>query len=308
VPRQETNVTSPLLSVIIPTWNRAHVICDAVESALMQRPGAIEVLVVDDGSTDGTAELLTGRFGTAVTLLRRGQRGGPGAARNAGIRLATGEFVAFLDSDDLFLPGKLDAELRALEQFPRAEGLVSDSLNHLEERPEAQSRFAQNGLLAASRGETRWIDQCRWLWTNSGNGVATCSMTIRRATLLSMIERTGQPAFAEDIGSSEDWEFEMRFYYLCRVLVLPEVLAHVRRFDDGARPGRAAPGTVPTIEQRRGMLRDQLTVIDRAHWLVGLDPYLASELERCRGRLAAELALPVPNLQGHPARSPVPAG
>jgi glycosyltransferase involved in cell wall biosynthesis len=301
-------VTTPLLSVIIPTWNRAHVICEAVESALMQRPGEVEVLIVDDASTDGTAELLARRFGDAVTLLRRRQRGGPGAARNEGIRQATGELVAFLDSDDLFLPGKLDAELRVLAKFPRAEGVVSDSINHLEGQPEAQSRFAQNGLLEASRGETRWIDQCRWLWTNSGNGVATCSMTIRRTTLLSMIERTAQPAFAEDIGSSEDWEFEMRFYYLCRVMVLPEVLAHVRRFDDGARPGRAAPGTRPTVEQRRGMLRDQLTVIDRAYWLVGLDPYLASELERCREKLAAELALPVPNLQGQPARTPAAAG
>gem|GEM_PF-638255 len=287
-------MTSPLLSVIIPTWNRAHVVGDAVESALVQCPGRVEVLVIDDGSTDGTAALRAARFGSAITFVRRPTRGGPGAARNDGIRLATGELLAFLDSDDLFLPGKLDAELRILKRFPRAEGVVSDSINFIEGRPEAHSRFVSNGLLAASRGEARWIDQCRWLWTNSGNGVATCSMTIRRDALQRMIAETGPAVFAEDIHSSEDWEFEMRFYHRCRVMVLPEVLAHVRRFDDGSRPGRAIPGTVATATERRVMLLDQLTVIERTQWLVGVEPYLADELERCRTRITQELALPMP--------------
>src|SRR5215207_10106690 len=86
----------PLLSVVIPTWNRARLVCEAVESALAQSPGGVEVIVVDDGSTDGTGEVLARRFGSRVRVLRQASRRGPGAARNAGVREARGHLLAFL--------------------------------------------------------------------------------------------------------------------------------------------------------------------------------------------------------------------
>jgi glycosyltransferase involved in cell wall biosynthesis len=280
-------VTTPLLSVVIPTWNRAHLVCEAIESALSQRAGRVEVIVVDDGSTDDTANVLAQSFGSQIRLLRSARRRGAGAARNAGARLASGQLVAFLDSDDLWLPGKLDAELRALERFPEAEAVVSDSLNFLEGQAEEHSRFALNGLFAASQGQVRWMNECRWLWTNSQNGVATCSITLRREVLA----RLGETLFAEDLMCCEDWEFEMRVYHLCRVIVLPEVWARVQRFDDGARlPGRARPGKSPTREQEIGLLRSRLTVMERSGWLSGLDAHLAVELERYRGDTARQLA------------------
>lgn len=280
-------MNSPLLSVVIPTWNRAHLVGEAIESALNQRAGQVEVIVVDDGSTDDTASVLARRFGPKIRVLRSTRRRGPGAARNAGARLARGDLVAFLDSDDLWLHGKLDAELSVLERFPEAEALVSDSLNFLEGEAEAQSRFAQSGLLAASEGRARWMNECRWLWTNSQNGVATCSITLRREALA----RLGKTWFAADLSSCEDWEFEMRVYHLCRVVVLPEVWAHVRRFDDGARlEGRARPGQPPTREQKIGLLRDRLTVMERSGWLSGLDAHLALELKRYRSDTARQLA------------------
>lgn len=277
---------SPLLSVVIPTWNRVHLVCEAVESALSQKAGRVEAVVVDDGSTDGTAELLARRFGPRIRLLRMPKRGGVGAARNAGVRAACGELIAFLDSDDVWLSGKLDAELRAFERFPEAEAVVSDSLSFIEGVADARSRFASNGLLAASRGRTRPMRECRWLWTNSENGVATCSITLRRSAL----PRVGRAPFAEDLASCEDWEFEMRLYHLCEVVVLPEVWAHVRRFDDGTRVGRAAPGKSRTHEQELGLLRDRLTVVERSQWLRGLDAHLADELERFRADTARRLA------------------
>lgn len=279
-------MASPLLSVVIPTWNRAHVVCEAVESALGQRAGRVEVIVVDDGSTDDTAGLLARRFGSRIRLLRTPRRRGVGAARNAGARLAGGELLAFLDSDDLWLPGKLDAELRAFERFPEAEAVVSDSLNFLEGRADERSRFVLNGLLAASQGRVRWMSECRWLWTNSENGAATVSITLRRGASA----RLGGALFAEDIACCEDWEFQMRLYHLCRVVVLPEVWAQVRRFDDGSRVGRAVPGKPRTREQEIGLLRDRLTVMERSHWLGGLDAYLAEELERFHGDTARQLA------------------
>jgi hypothetical protein len=202
------------------------------------------------------------------------------------VRLAHGDLVAFLDDDDLWLPGKLDAELRVFNRFPDAEAVVSDSLTFVLGQAAEQSFFARNGLLAATQGQVRWARECQWLWTNSLNGVAMCSITVRRDAL----NRLGETWFAEDLVSCEDWELEMRVYHQCKVAVLPEVWAWVRRLDDGARLGRATPGKPPTREQEMGLLRDRLKVMERLHWLTGLESDLAAELERFRENNARQLA------------------
>jgi len=271
---------------VIPTWNRARLVCEAVESALSQRIGQVEVIVVDDGSTDDTANMLMRDFGSRIHLLCLPSRRGVGAARNAGIRLASGELLAFLDSDDLWLPGKLDAELRVLERFPDAEAVVSDSLCFVEGQAEDHSRFARTGLLAAAQGQVRWVSECQWLWTNSRNAVQMSSVILRRKAL-AHIEGT---LFAEDLLSCEDWEFQMRIYHRCRVVVLPEVWTWARCLDDGARLGRWDPGKPFTREQKVGLLRDRLTVVERSHWLTGLDADLAAELERFREDTTRKLA------------------
>jgi len=277
-------VKSPLLSVVIPTWNRAQLVCDAVDSALAQRDGEVEVIVVDDASTDATAEVLEASFGARIQLLRLEHRRGPGGARNAGARLAHGELVGFLDSDDVWLPGKLDAELAVLVQFPEAEVVVSDSQNFFEGEADGESRFAQNGLLDATGGAVRMAHDCRWLWTNSMNTVHTCSITMRRAAL----SRLGDRLFAEDLVCCEDWEFQMRLYHSCRVVVLPQVWSHVRRFNDNSRSGRNVPGRPTTPEQELMLLRSRLTVMERADWLQGLEANLASELERFQAKTATD--------------------
>lgn len=275
-------MTRPLLSVVIPTWNRARLVPEAVESALAQGAGRVEVIVVDDASDDGTAGRLERRFGERITLVRRAERGGPGAARNDGVNAARGHLLAFLDSDDLWLPGKLDAELRLFERFPEAEAVVSDSLVFQEGRPSGRTWFDSNGLLAAAGGRARWLGECPWLWTNWQNTLAICSITLRRDALA----RLGRPAFSEDLDSCEDWELELRLYSGGRVLVLPEVWAHVRRFEDGTRPGRRLPGQPAT----RRVLRDRLSVLERARGLRGLAPELFRELERGLAVTARQLA------------------
>ena len=276
---------TPLLSVVIPTWNRAQLVCDAINSALVQRADEVEVIVVDDASTDSTREVLEREFDSRIRLLRLEHRRGPGGARNAGARLATGVFVAFLDSDDVWLPGKLDAELDLFAQFPKADVVVSDSQNFFEGETECHSRFAQNGLLEATRGEVRQASECRWLWTNSMNTVHTCSITTRREALLKL----GEKLFAEDLVCCEDWEFQMRLYHSCRVMVLPEVWSHVRRFNDASRMGRGVPGRPTTPEQELVLLRSRLTVMERSDWLQGLDTNLASELERFRNETSVKI-------------------
>lgn len=104
------------VSTVIPTYNRAHFVRRAVDSALAQsRPGD-EVIVVDDGSTDNTAEVLA-PYGDRIKYVRTANGGG-GAARNVGVRHASRDLVAFLDSDDEWMPGKLELARRWLEARP----------------------------------------------------------------------------------------------------------------------------------------------------------------------------------------------
>jgi glycosyltransferase involved in cell wall biosynthesis len=107
----------PKVSVIIPTYNRLPMLKEAVDSVLAQGFEDIELMVVDDGSTDGTAEELK-RYGGRVKLLQHPVNKGVSAARNKGILHARGKYIAFLDSDDLWVKGKLKIQVAFLDDNP----------------------------------------------------------------------------------------------------------------------------------------------------------------------------------------------
>lgn len=105
-------MSQPLVSVVIPAYNRAAVVGRAVESALAQTYPRLEIVVVDDGSTDDTLAALA-RFGDRIRI-RRQANAGPSAARNRGARESSGEILAFLDSDDAWKPEKIERQVRML--------------------------------------------------------------------------------------------------------------------------------------------------------------------------------------------------
>ena len=106
-------MSEPLVSIIIPTYNRAETVCMAVNSALSQAYCNKEIIVVDDGSTDGTYEKLK-EFDGKIRLMQQ-QNAGPSAARNAGASVSRGDILSFLDSDDLWLPSKTSKQVKLLE-------------------------------------------------------------------------------------------------------------------------------------------------------------------------------------------------
>ena len=112
------NVT---VSVVIPTYNYGRYLATAIESALAQTFVPLEVIVVDDGSTDDTPQILE-TFGNRIQTIRQLNQGA-GAARNTGIAAARGEYVAFLDSDDIWKPRKLQMQIARFDADP-ALGLV----------------------------------------------------------------------------------------------------------------------------------------------------------------------------------------
>lgn len=113
-----------LVSVIIPTYNRASVVTRAIKSVMAQDYEPIEVIVVDDASTDDTRRAVDGLRDARIRYIVRSENRGAAAARNTGIKAAQGAFIAFLDSDDEYLEGRLTAQVRAFETLDPAVGLV----------------------------------------------------------------------------------------------------------------------------------------------------------------------------------------
>jgi glycosyltransferase involved in cell wall biosynthesis len=104
------------ISVVIPTYNRASFLKEAIDSVLSQTFRDFELIVVDDGSTDETPELLLS-YGNKIKVIKKANKG-PSAARNRGIKAAKGEWIAFLDSDDVWKPDKLEKQVQFIKDNP----------------------------------------------------------------------------------------------------------------------------------------------------------------------------------------------
>ncbi|MDR7496584.1 MAG: glycosyltransferase family 2 protein, partial [Armatimonadota bacterium] len=107
-------MTVPTVSVIIPTYNRAHMVPRAIHSVLAQTFADFELLVVDDASTDGTEEIVRGIADPRLRYIWRPANGGVSAAQNTGLAAARGEFISILHSDDEYLPVKLEVQVPLL--------------------------------------------------------------------------------------------------------------------------------------------------------------------------------------------------
>src|SRR5690348_8762870 len=105
--------TSASVSVIIPTYDRRELVARAIRTVLEQTVKVLEVIVVDDGSTDGTDRALASEFGESIRYVRQ-PNAGVSAARNAGLALARGRYLAFLDSDEVWMPDKVALQIEWL--------------------------------------------------------------------------------------------------------------------------------------------------------------------------------------------------
>lgn len=142
---------SPTVSVIIPTFNRWPLVGAAIESVLAQSYGGFELIVVDDGSTDDTAEQLA-QFGSRLLILKQPNRG-VSAARNFAVRHARGSYLAFLDSDDLWLPNKLAIQVAFIEQHPSVQICQIEETwirNGVRVNPKAKHRKPSGDIFIAS--------------------------------------------------------------------------------------------------------------------------------------------------------------
>lgn len=217
----------PKVSVIMPAYNRAALIGRAIESVLTQPMDDLELIVVDDGSTDGTRQALSDYQDERLHVLFFEQNRGIGAARHAGVSLAVGEWVAFLDADDRWLPEKLALDLSALQRHPEIDLLFDNyrNINYLdgiEQLGFDQTSYAFDHLRTTELepGIFR-IDSGLAESLLTANLIGTASIiTIRRA----VFEKIGN--FNPNLSGPEDFELLWRavlagvcFAYQTRVLV-----------------------------------------------------------------------------------------
>jgi glycosyltransferase involved in cell wall biosynthesis len=141
----------PLVSVVIPTYDRAFFVCRAIDSVLGQRFTDYEIVVVDDGSTDDTRTALKA-YANKIKYIYQ-ENSGVSSARNTGIEHATGEWVAFLDSDDEWTEDCLSAQIERIEMLPQAVGHIANAVTILADG-QRSSLFDETGLSDRFKGQS----------------------------------------------------------------------------------------------------------------------------------------------------------
>lgn len=209
-----------LVSTIIPVFNRAAMLSEAANSVLAQTYRPIEIIIVDDGSTDATplaAESLAAEHGDVIRVIRQ-PNAGPGVAREAGRQLAQGEFIQYLDSDDLLRPQRFEKLVAALREYPDA---------------------------SVAYGMTRYCDhtgnEIPATWKNPNQQQATMFPSFLKQrwwdTPSPLYRRTVTDAAGPwtRLRIEEDWEYDARIASLgTRLAFVPEVLVDIRMHAEAA--------------------------------------------------------------------------
>jgi len=200
----------PTVSIIIATYNREHVLRRAIQSALAQTYHDFELIIIDDGSTDNTERLVKSFSGEKIRYIRYGENKGPAAARNTGIQSAKGAYIAFLDSDDEWMPEKLEKQMRIFETAPPEVGLVYTGFFKMTNNKRRCRRF---GGLTPNDGD---------IFRNLLSG----GFVLPSATLVKQecFERAGM--FDKRFFPIEDWELFLRMsrHYQFKCIAEPLVI------------------------------------------------------------------------------------
>jgi glycosyltransferase involved in cell wall biosynthesis len=235
----------PLVSVVVPAYERADVLARALATVVAQSYERLEILVVDDGSTEDLCAVVDGFADPRMTLLVHPQNRGTGAARNTGLAHATGELVAFLDSDDEWLPEKIARQVALFRAAPRATGLVYSSVL------EATGRGAPVLHTASARGDVRR----EMMWRNVIH-FGMSSTVVRREVALTV------GGFDEALPAIEDYDFFVRVgeLFAFEVVAEPLIVYH----NEAAATGQRSRHFRANTAARQAFLRRYAWAADEA--------------------------------------------
>ena len=227
----------PSVSIILPTYNRAHLLPRAILSILNQTHQDFELIIIDDASTDATTEVVAAFDDPRIRYIRHQSNQGAAAARNTGIKASRGAYIAFQDSDDEWLPHKLERQLHALTQSPSEVGVVYSSfwLVRGNERITLPSRIRKWVSLLPSK--IRRLEGDIHQALSRGNFITTQVALVRRTCF----EAVG--LFDERLSRFQDWELWLRIakHYHFQYIDEPLVLAY-------ATPGSLSSDRAACIE------------------------------------------------------------
>lgn len=244
-------------SVVIPCYNRSGIVGEAIRSALAQTLPPREVIVVDDGSTDGSADVAES-FGPPVKVIRTPNRG-PSSARNTGIAEARGDWIAFLDSDDVWLPEKLALQRDAAKAYPDAALIFCDTAVYEGPAATMASRFALGGIYGsevARQGPFLEFDRSLFTKMLTQSRVITSAVLVRR--------ELADAGFPVGLEPAEDWALWLDLALRHRFSAVDQVLVKMFRIGDN-------------ISLQTGRLvRFHLAALER----LLLDPILTREEQR----------------------------
>jgi glycosyltransferase involved in cell wall biosynthesis/ubiquinone/menaquinone biosynthesis C-methylase UbiE len=207
----------PRVSVIITTYNRSNFISEAIDSVLGQTFLDFEIIVIDNGSTDNTGKVLE-KYDSCICYMHLQENKGRSEARNIGIKAAKGEYIAFLDDDDIWLAQKLEKQVNFLDTHPDI-GLVHAFTEVIDEKGSLLENETKNRLKLYRKA-------LRFGYTYTGMSrlcVMFLSSVMIKKECLEKIE-----IFDPDIKAFEDWDFYLRFALKYRIDTIPEILARYR--------------------------------------------------------------------------------
>ena len=226
------------VSVIIPTYNRRAMLLEAIDSVLAQSSQSFELIVIDDGSTDGTAEQLT-TLDRAIRF-ERIEHCGPGAARNRGVALARAPLIAFLDSDDLWAPTKLERQLAFMSANPDC------TISQTNEIWIRNGRRVNPGLRHRKRSGDIFIDSLR-----------TCLISMSATMMRNELFRS-LTGFDENMSAAEDYDLWLRILIDHEAGLLDEPLVTRR----GGHPDQTSATTL-ALDRFRILALTKLLADDR---------------------------------------------
>jgi glycosyltransferase involved in cell wall biosynthesis len=205
---------NPLVSIIIPMYNSAHTISDTIHSVMAQTYDNYEIILVDDGSTDTTKEVIR-HYDDAVTYVYQ-VNGGPSSARNTGIKRAKGDLIAFLDADDVWVPHKLSKQVEMFADNPQL-GLCASACNNCNSDLEIEELHD----ICPTSSQRIWKEML------VQNLFATPTVVVRRECF----DKAG--LFNESFGFAEDWDMWLRIVSCHTAAYSNEPLCLCRRLDNG---------------------------------------------------------------------------
>lgn len=246
---------TPLVSVVIPTYNRRGLVCRAIDSVLAQDCPVEDVIVVDDGSTDGTGEALQQRYGDRIRYLRQPNTG-VSAARNRGLAAARGRYITLLDSDDLWLPAKTRLQAAWLDGHP-GYGMVVCDVARVDRHDRDIDVLQRRRILPEDGWASRWIMHDPVL--------VPASVMLRREVL----DDVG--GFDETLVTAEDLEFHLRVARRWRIGVVAQPLVRAMRGHDGLSAlANSYDDYVAVVERALDALRGQVDESERLRALAGV--------------------------------------